>query len=58
MASTAQIDLGAATFLLALHRPYLATALWAVQRIETPGLGTFAVDRRWRLYYDPSVAAG
>ncbi|MBT9258226.1 MAG: VWA domain-containing protein [Clostridiales bacterium] len=36
-------------------RPYVAVALWRVRPVEKPGLGTFAVDRWWRLYYDPAV---
>jgi predicted metal-dependent peptidase len=27
-----------------------------VQKVERPGLGTLAVDDRWRLYFDPEVA--
>jgi predicted metal-dependent peptidase len=57
MLTTAHVDLGAATFLLSVQRPYLSTALWAVQRVPQVGLGTLAVDRRWRLYYDPQAAA-
>ncbi|AIS52670.1 von willebrand factor type A [Thermoanaerobacter kivui] len=45
----------AARFRLIQERPYLASALWALQTVEKPGLGTMAVDRRWRLYYDPAV---
>ena len=33
--------------------PYLATALLSLEPRETPGLNTFAVDKRWVLYYDP-----
>ncbi|MCC5950409.1 MAG: hypothetical protein JJT89_18305, partial [Nitriliruptoraceae bacterium] len=40
--------------LLALDRmPYLAAALLEVTPVRSPGLGTFAVDARWRLYLDP-----
>jgi predicted metal-dependent peptidase len=45
----------AARFLLNKKRPYLATALWALQTIEKEGLGTMAVDKKWRLYYDPEI---
>lgn len=34
--------------------PYLSTALFAVIPVRTDQLGTFAVDRRWRLYWDPA----
>lgn len=47
--------LGAARWHLAQERPYLAAALWALTPIERPGLGTLAVDRSWRLYWDPAV---
>jgi predicted metal-dependent peptidase len=40
-----------------LARPYLAAALYAIQPVERPGLGTLAVDRWWRLYFDPAVCA-
>lgn len=33
--------------------PYLDSALTSLLLIERPGLGTVAVDARWRLYYDP-----
>ena len=46
----------AAARLLALDRmPYLASALFEVVPVRTPGLGTFAVDAAWRLYLDPDV---
>jgi len=32
--------------------PYLASAIFALIPVPTPGLGTFAVDRHWRLYLD------
>jgi predicted metal-dependent peptidase len=34
--------------------PYLANVLFSLTPVETPGLGTFAVDRQWRLYVDRS----
>ena len=36
-------------------QPYLAVALHSLQLRPAPGLGTFAVDRAWRLYVDPAV---
>lgn len=38
--------------------PYYAHALFAVAPVAAEGLGTFAVDRQWRLYLDPVVLAG
>jgi predicted metal-dependent peptidase len=38
--------------------PYFMHALFAVRALAAPGLGTFAVDRHWRLYMDPAVLAG
>ncbi len=48
-------QLQAARLLLAKSRPYLATAAWALQPVQKPGVGTMAVDMYWRLYYDPAV---
>lgn len=36
-------------------RPYLAKALWALQPVPTEGLGTFAVDDKGRVYFDPNL---
>ncbi len=46
--------LQAARLLCSLQWPYLSSALWAVHPVEKP-IGTFAVDKWWRLYYDPSL---
>ena len=35
--------------------PYFTHALLAVTPLAAPGLGTFAVDRAWRLYLDPEA---
>ncbi len=48
-------QLQAARLRAANDRPYLSTALYALNPVEKPGLGTFAVDEFWRLYYDPKV---
>lgn len=38
--------------------PYFAHALFAVAPLAAPGLGTFGVDRWWRLYMDPALLTG
>jgi len=44
----------AAARLRAVHdQPYLSAALFALTPVAVPQLGTFAVDRHWRLYVDP-----
>lgn len=46
----------AAARLRACHKwPYVSTALLSLVPVESPGLGTMAVDAYWRLYYDPCV---
>lgn len=50
------VELQAARLRLVKDRPYLAAAAWALQPVSRPGLGTLAVDKWWRLYYDPAVA--
>ncbi|MCD6341094.1 MAG: VWA domain-containing protein [Desulfurococcales archaeon] len=49
------MGLQAARYNLVRKRPYLASALWALVPVEKPGLQTLAVDKHWRLYYDPEV---
>lgn len=34
-------------------QPYLASALFSLIVVPCPGLGTFGVDKYWRLYVDP-----
>lgn len=55
---TAGIDglaLPAARLWAAGRLPYFSAALFALTPVATPGLGTMAVDRAWRLYVDPDV---
>lgn len=51
------LELQAARLRLVKDHPYLAAALWALCPVEKPGLGTMAVDRRWRVYFDPAVTS-
>lgn len=48
-------ELAAARLRLVHDQPYLGAALWSLVPVERAGLGTMAVDRWWRLYYDPAV---
>ena len=52
---TAAERLMAAKVRLLDTHPYLARALFAITAYPMPGLGTFAVDSRWRLAFDPDV---
>lgn len=38
--------------------PYFMHGLFATRPVAAPGLGTFAVDRHWRLYMDPDLLTG
>jgi predicted metal-dependent peptidase len=49
------LELQAARVRLVKERPYLASAVWALQPLPKPGLCSLAVDMYWRLYYDPAV---
>jgi predicted metal-dependent peptidase len=49
--------LQAARHRLLHQRPYLASALYSLVPVERRGLGTLAVDRWWRLYFDPEAVA-
>ncbi len=48
-------QLTAARLVAVEHAPYLAHALFTVQPVAAVDLGTFAVDRGWRLYVDPTT---
>lgn len=48
-------ELQAARLHLVKSHPYLASAAWALQPVQKPGLQTLALDMWWRLYYDPAV---
>ncbi len=54
LAPTDALAFAAARVLAVEEAPYLAVALFSVQPLAAPGLGTFAVDARWRLYLDPA----
>src|SRR5439155_9834355 len=43
----------AARLVAVTQAPYLAHALFTVSPVAAEGMGTFAVDRAWRLYVDP-----
>ena len=45
--------LAAARLWAASQCPYFASGLFALTPVAAPGLGTFAVDQRWRVYCDP-----
>lgn len=48
--------IAAARFKLAYERPYLAQIIWSLIPVKVEGIGTLAVDKYHRLYYDPRVA--
>lgn len=47
-----------ARLVAAERMPYFMHALFAAAPVAAPGLGTFAVDRAWRLYMDPALLTG
>lgn len=38
--------------------PYFLHGIFAARPLAAPGLGTFAVDKAWRLYVDPDLLTG
>lgn len=50
-----QVRFAAARLAAGRAQPYLNTALFALTAHIAEGLGTFGVDRRWRLYLDPEL---
>ncbi|MCS7293883.1 MAG: hypothetical protein NZ761_00580, partial [Dehalococcoidia bacterium] len=55
MTAPLPVWLAAARYRAVQERPYLAAALWAVTFVPRPGMGSMAIDRWGRLYYDPAV---
>jgi len=53
VAAKVPLQLQAARRALAHQRPYLATAVWALQPVESKSCPTMAVDKWARLYYNP-----
>lgn len=47
------LKLAAARVVACDKMPYVATALFAMVPVRVEGLGTFASDNKWRLYWDP-----
>lgn len=47
-----------ARLVAAERAPYFMHGLFAAAPVAAPGLGTFAVDRQWRLYLDPALMVG
>lgn len=55
MVKQANLKLSAATLIALEARPYVGDVLFAMNRHAVPGLGTFASDTRFNMYYDPAV---
>ena len=53
--TTSKIDIQALRLRTVAKFPYLASALWSMTLVESPGMGTMGVDKHWRLYVDPAV---
>ena len=52
--TTPKNTLAAARYMAIDTMKYLARAIVVMDPVEKPGIGTFAVDRHWRMYYDPA----
>lgn len=48
-----RLRLNAARVIASEKQPYLSTAIFAMAAVKVDGLGTFASDSKWRLYFDP-----
>lgn len=53
--ASAANKLAAGRILATETHPYLSKSIFAMVPVPREGLGTFAVDKRWRMYYDPVV---
>ena len=49
------IDISMARARIMLRMPYFSTAIMSLRPVQKPGLGTFACDKYWNLYYDPAL---
>lgn len=49
-----KLRLNAARVIASEKQPYLSTAIFAMAAVKVDGLGTFASDAKWRLYFDPA----
>lgn len=58
MSPQQEVDLQAWRSLALEKMPYMATMMFSLRPVDAPGLGTFAVDKRMRLYVDFDAVTG
>lgn len=51
------LKIAAARVIACERMPYLSTAIFSMVPVKVEGLGTFASDAKWRLYWDPAKTA-